>query len=65
MSVWYDVHGEGPAVVLVHAGIADSRMWEPQLDSFSGVAHGHPRRPAGIRALGDRDESGLVQRSHR
>jgi pimeloyl-ACP methyl ester carboxylesterase len=35
MSVWYDVHGEGPAVVLVHAGIADSRMWEPQLDSFS------------------------------
>ena len=35
MSVWYDVHGEGPAVVLVHAGIADSRMWGPQLDSFS------------------------------
>ncbi|MBA3427422.1 MAG: hypothetical protein H0U07_02485, partial [Actinobacteria bacterium] len=22
-------------VVLVHAGIADSRMWEPQLESFS------------------------------
>lgn len=35
MSVWYDVHGSGPAVVLVHAGIADSRMWEPQLRSFS------------------------------
>ena len=35
MSVWYDVHGEGPAVVLVHAGIADSRLWEPQLDSFT------------------------------
>ncbi len=34
MSVWHDVHGEGPAVVLVHAGIADSRMWEPQLRSF-------------------------------
>jgi 3-oxoadipate enol-lactonase len=34
VSVWYDVHGEGPAVALVHAGVADSRMWEPQLRSF-------------------------------
>ena len=24
-----DVDGEGPTVVLVHAGIADARMWEP------------------------------------
>jgi 3-oxoadipate enol-lactonase len=37
VSVWYDVHGEGPAVALVHAGVADSRMWEPQLDAFSGA----------------------------
>ena len=35
MSGWHDVHGNGPVVVLVHAGIADSRMWEPQLRSFS------------------------------
>jgi 3-oxoadipate enol-lactonase len=35
VSVWYDIHGEGPAVALVHAGVADSRMWEPQLPSFS------------------------------
>jgi 3-oxoadipate enol-lactonase len=34
MSVWFDVHGEGPAVALVHAGVADSRMWEPQLQTF-------------------------------
>ena len=34
MSVWFDVHGEGPAVALVHAGVADSRMWEPQLRTF-------------------------------
>ena len=34
MSVWFDVQGAGPAVALVHAGIADSRMWEPQLRSF-------------------------------
>jgi 3-oxoadipate enol-lactonase len=33
---WYDVHGHGPAVVvLIHAGVADSRMWEPQLESFA------------------------------
>jgi 3-oxoadipate enol-lactonase len=35
MTAWFDVHGEGPAVGLVHAGIADSRMWEPQLRTFS------------------------------
>jgi 3-oxoadipate enol-lactonase len=35
MSVWYDVHGEGPAVVLLHAGLTDSRLWEPQLRSFT------------------------------
>jgi 3-oxoadipate enol-lactonase len=34
MSTWFDVHGEGPPVVLIHAGVADSRMWEPQLGSF-------------------------------
>jgi 3-oxoadipate enol-lactonase len=37
VSVWYDVHGEGPAVALVHAGVADSRMWEPQLEAFSAA----------------------------
>jgi pimeloyl-ACP methyl ester carboxylesterase len=35
MTVWYDIHGDGPPVVFVHAGIADSRMWEPQLSSFT------------------------------
>ncbi|MDX6387435.1 MAG: hypothetical protein QOD85_1237 [Gaiellaceae bacterium] len=35
MSVWHDRHGKGPAVALVHAGIADSRMWEPQLRPFA------------------------------
>jgi pimeloyl-ACP methyl ester carboxylesterase len=35
VSVWHDVHGEGPPVVLLHAGVSDSRLWEPQLDSFA------------------------------
>jgi len=34
VSVWHDLRGEGPPVVLLHAGIADSRLWEPQLRSF-------------------------------
>lgn len=37
MSAWFDVTGEGPAVALVHAGIADSRMWEPQRRSFAAT----------------------------
>ena len=35
MSVWRDIHGEGPPLVLIHAGVSDSRLWEPQLRSFS------------------------------
>ena len=27
-----DIAGRGPGVVLIHAGIADSRMWDPQWD---------------------------------
>lgn len=34
MSVWHDRQGEGPPVVLLHAGLTDSRLWEPQLRSF-------------------------------
>lgn len=30
----YDEVGEGPAVVLIHAGIADRRMWRHQCDSL-------------------------------
>jgi 3-oxoadipate enol-lactonase len=34
VSAWYDVHGDGPPVVLLHAGVTDSRLWEPQLRTF-------------------------------
>ena len=34
-SLWYEDRGEGPAAVLIHAGIADARMWERQMRSFS------------------------------
>ena len=30
MMLSHDVAGEGPAVVLLHSGVCDRRMWEPQ-----------------------------------
>jgi 3-oxoadipate enol-lactonase len=35
VTAWYDVHGEGPPLVLLHAGGSDSRLWERQLGPFS------------------------------
>lgn len=34
-ELYYEVAGEGPAVVLGHAGIADCRMWDAQMTPFS------------------------------
>jgi pimeloyl-ACP methyl ester carboxylesterase len=34
-SIHYEVAGEGEPLVLVHAGIADSRMWDGQIDAFA------------------------------
>ncbi len=31
----YDVRGSGPAILLIHAGIADSRMWDPHVDALA------------------------------
>jgi 2-hydroxy-6-oxonona-2,4-dienedioate hydrolase len=33
--IYYEVAGEGDPLVLVHAGIADSRMWEGQFTAFA------------------------------
>lgn len=33
--LYYEVIGEGEPLVLVHAGIADSRMWEGQVEAFA------------------------------
>jgi 3-oxoadipate enol-lactonase len=34
MSLYYEVAGEGEALVLLHAGVGDSRMWDGQWDHF-------------------------------
>ncbi|GCE13564.1 alpha/beta fold hydrolase [Tengunoibacter tsumagoiensis] len=32
---YYEVAGQGPAVLLIHAGIADHRMWDQQFATFA------------------------------
>ena len=34
-ELYFEVVGEGAAVVFIHAGVADHRMWEPQVEAFS------------------------------
>jgi len=34
MEIWSEEAGEGPPVLLVHAGICDARMWDPQWETF-------------------------------
>ena len=34
MRIAHEIAGDGPTVVLVHAGIADSRMWHPQWATY-------------------------------
>lgn len=34
-AIYYEVHGQGPALVLVHAISAGSEMWRAQIDYFS------------------------------
>lgn len=33
--LYYETAGEGPPLVLIHAGIADNRMWDNQFELFS------------------------------
>jgi 3-oxoadipate enol-lactonase len=35
MRIYSEVAGKGPPVVLVHEGICDSRMWDPQWETFT------------------------------
>ena len=37
MELYHQVEGEGPAVLLIHAGICDSRMWDAQWSSFTAA----------------------------
>lgn len=52
VRTWYDEHGEGDPLVLVHPGGADARGWAPNLDTLTAHFHvftperrGHGRTP--------------------
>ena len=34
-SIKYEVQGDGPALVLLHAEIADMRMWDSEIEEFA------------------------------
>jgi pimeloyl-ACP methyl ester carboxylesterase len=36
VALWYERAGDGPPVVFIHPGIADSGVWDPQWSSFVG-----------------------------
>jgi 3-oxoadipate enol-lactonase len=36
VRLYHEVTGDGPAVVLIHEGICDCRMWDPQWESLAG-----------------------------
>src|SRR5918996_1273198 len=33
--IYYEVDGDGPALTLVHAGVANLRQWDPQVPEFA------------------------------
>ncbi|TXS56552.1 alpha/beta fold hydrolase [Streptomyces sp. t39] len=39
MTLSYDEAGDGPAVLLLHAGVCDRRMWDPQFDALAAAGH--------------------------
>jgi 3-oxoadipate enol-lactonase len=39
MTLHHEVRGDGPAVLLLHAGIADSRMWAPLVAHLVDAGH--------------------------
>ena len=33
--IYFEAAGSGPAIVFVHAGVSDRRMWDPQFEAFA------------------------------
>jgi 3-oxoadipate enol-lactonase len=37
--IYYELDGEGPALTLIHAGVANLRQWDPQIPAFAAGYH--------------------------
>ncbi|MBP7147539.1 MAG: alpha/beta fold hydrolase [Acidobacteria bacterium] len=52
-TLFYEESGAGPAVILIHGGMLDHEMWDPQLEALTGfrvvrydvAAHGRSPKP--------------------
>ena len=52
--IYYEVDGEGPALSLIHAGVANLRQWDEQVPAFAERGHllikeGRPAHGAGTK----------------
>ena len=47
-NLWYAQRSDGPPLAFLHAGIFDSRSWEPQLDRTWGLRDTEPRPMASV-----------------
>ena len=62
-SLFYIESGEGPAVLFLHAGVADFRMWQSQLDGIEGYRmvafdrRGFGQTPLGTERFSDKDDT--------
>ncbi|MFC8920133.1 alpha/beta fold hydrolase [Streptomyces sp. NPDC047821] len=64
MTISYDVAGDGPALVLLHSGVCDRRMWDPQWPDLLAAGYrlvrcdlrGFGRTPAPDRPHNDADD---------
>ena len=34
-KLYFEARGDGPALVFIHAGVSDHRMWDPQFEAFA------------------------------
>ncbi len=39
MELWHESAGDGPPILLLHAGVCDARMWERQMSSLADRHH--------------------------
>jgi pimeloyl-ACP methyl ester carboxylesterase len=47
VKTWYDEHGRGEPLVLLHGGLVDARFFEPNLPALAEHFHVYTPEPRG------------------